>query len=135
MRKTILVATLGFMCVCSFDLTAQYQEISARDLESKIYLNHQQGFANFKDLYTEFTFKLEDYSKLTSSFNQLKEELIKKELCVSVEQKGDSKALVILIDRTKFTTDEFLKVFKGILETYSLYLNGYQEKTMVFSGK
>lgn len=133
MNKKLLINCFGVMLFCSSNLMAQFKEISGKDLESTIYSNHQKGLQNNSDLFTSLSFNVRDFSLLSSSYHVINEKFTQQFPVEVFRLDSVNQQLVVVYDKTKSTTDDFLKSFKETLMEYGVFLVGYQESTLVKS--
>lgn len=133
MNKKLLINCFGVMLFCSSNLMAQFKEISGKDLESTIYSNHQKGLQNNNGLFTSLSFSVRDFSLLNSSYNAINAKFTQQFSVEVFRLDTENQQLVVVYDKTKSTTDDFLKSFKETLMEYGVFLVGYQESTLVKS--
>ena len=115
------------------NLHAQFKEISGRELESKIYTNHQNGLPGYQGLFNNLKFNVKDYSILNSNFDKINQSLREKFKIELLELNSNSQQLILIYDKTLAKTDDFLKILKEVLSQYNVYLVGYDEFTLVKS--
>lgn len=131
MKKNRLLILAAGVLLFTQNSYAQYSEISGKELESTIYKNHINGRPNNAGLFTNLLFKVKDYTLLTENFEFLQQELGKRFQVEQFELKNEQQQLNVIYDKSKSTTDDFLKVLKEVLSLKGVYLSGYDESTLI----
>lgn len=133
MNKKLLIIYFGAMLFCTSNIMAQFNEISGKELESTIYLNHQKGLPSNNGLFSSLLFNVRDFTLLSSSFTAINTKLTQRFPVDVFRLDYENQQLVVVYDKTKSTTDDFLKLFKETLMEYGVFLVGYQESTLIKS--
>ena len=128
--KLVCISTLLFL---SSNVNAQYREVQGAELEKIIYQNHKNNLPGNEGLYSKLIFKVKDFSLLLSSFQNIEKSIQSLFLCELIELKEETEELLIIYDKQKAVTDDFLKMLKGALGEFGVFLVSYEEITLVRS--
>ena len=128
--KLVCISTLLFL---SSNVNAQYREVQGAELEKIIYQNHKNNLPGNEGLYGKLIFKVKDFSLLLSSFQNIEKSIQSLFLCELIELKEETEELLIIYDKQKAVTDDFLKMLKGALGEFGVFLVSYEEITLVRS--
>lgn len=108
-----------------------YQEITSYEMELQIIQNHKEGLAGYSNIYSKIVFEMEDFSLLVNNFNFLSDELNRN---FSTEQfyiDVNKKRLIVIYEKSKAETDDFLKIFKETMQLRNVYMHLYYENIVV----
>lgn len=133
MKRLVIILTLNSLCLFPITSFSQFREISGGELESKIFSNHQIGQPGYTGLFTKLIFQVEDYSLLSEHFSEIQNVLKEEFSFEKFHLVQDKEQLVIVYDKTKAKTDDFLAIFKEILKDKKVFLKDYLEFTLVRS--
>lgn len=110
---------------------SQYSEIGAKDLEARVYSNHQNGLDGFDGIYSNMEFSLENFEALSTQFEQisiqLSESMEVDQITLDVEREKFS----FIVKKTSFQDDEILKSLKENLSEFNVSISGYTDKWLI----
>ena len=126
--KLVCIAALLFF---SANVKAQYREVQGAELESLIYQNHRNQLPGYEGLFNKLIFKVEDFSLLDSSFEKIETSIQSHMSCELIKLDKESQEFVVIYDKKKALTDDFLKMLKGSLGEFGVFLVSYEEFTLI----
>lgn len=130
--KTFLLSSALFINSFLFSQSGNiYQEITSYEMELQIIHNHKEGLSGYSNIYSKIVFEMEDFSLLENNFDFLSDELNRN---FSTEQfyiDLNKKRLIVIYEKSKAETDDFLKIFKETMQLRNVYMHLYIENTVV----
>jgi hypothetical protein len=130
--KTFLLSSALFINSFLFSQSGNiYQEITSYEMELQIIQNHKEGLSGYSNIYSKIVFEMEDFSLLENNFDFLSDELNRN---FSTEQfyiDLNKKRLIVIYEKSKAETDDFLKIFKETMQLRNVYMHLYIENTVV----
>ncbi len=130
--KTFLLSSALFINSFLFSQSGNiYQEITSYEMELQIIQNHKEGLSGYSNIYSKIVFEMEDFSLLENNFDFLSDELNRN---FSTEQfyiDVNKKRLIVIYEKSKAETDDFLKIFKETMQLRNVYMHLYIENTVV----
>lgn len=131
MKKNRLLTLVAGILFFTQNLNAQYTELSGKELESTIYMNHKNGLPNNNGLFTILSFKVKDFSLLSENYQTFYLELEKRFKVELFELNNDQQQLNVIYVKSTSSTDDFLKILKEVLSEKGVFLTGYDERILI----
>jgi hypothetical protein len=130
--KTVLLSTMILLSALSFAQTGStYTETNSYDLEMKIVNNMKEGLPRYTNIYTKIVFEMEDFSLLQTHFDFLHEALNNEFTTAEFYLDTTDQRLIVLFEKSKGTTDDFLKIFKETMKLKQVYMYLYADATVI----
>lgn len=110
---------------------SQYSEIGAKELEARVYSNHQNGLDGFDSIYSNMEFSVQNFDAMSTQFEQISTQLSESMEVDQITLDVEREKFSFIVKKTSFQDDEILKSLKENLSEFNVYISGYNDKWMI----